>query len=150
MGHLPLPLHYCASIQVKIMTGRGPVSSSWLLSFMLPNKPCRHWSLGHPVYSNIKKWTCLGKSGYCKYDLWSQQMLVNDNKQKGQRRGRESYLFIESLPPGIDIVQVLLQTLGAGAVSSTLNKALAQPVYILLFNLQGFNLFFLEYLQLEE
>lgn len=36
-----------------------------------------------------------------------------------------------------------------GAFSSTLNKALTQPVHLLLFNLQGLNFFFLEYLQLE-
>lgn len=44
----------------------------------------------------------------------------------------------------------MFKVLCVGTFSSALDKALAQPIYLLLLNLQGFNFFFLEYLQLEK
>lgn len=56
-------------------------------------------------------------------------------------------LFIEGIPLGVDLLQIILELPGAGAFGSVLDQALTEGADVLKLRLQRINVLFLESLQ---
>lgn len=58
-------------------------------------------------------------------------------------------LFVEGVPPGVDLLHVMLQALDITVLPRTLDQPLSEPVDLLQLQLKGVNLLLLELLRRE-